>query len=227
MDVVYIYIYIYIVSGVPWLMTTGSGLDDWIYWYFFKLQLIKTAHNQWLSLASFLTWLRVSSLLPWLTWFWFTSRPLLQLPLSAGLTLHTWTLKSLTTDLRLTPSSLHSRFYNPASIHENVHCLCVPMEIIRCLRVSVELMLIPLTWKARFVPSRSPRVLIPIETCVSEPLSSSGLFNLPGVMSQNYIWEWKILVRKPERKKPLGDLSVNGRTILVWILNKQGMNVYV
>jgi hypothetical protein len=33
------------VSGVPWLIITDSGLDDWIYWYFFT---ITRAHNQWL-----------------------------------------------------------------------------------------------------------------------------------------------------------------------------------
>jgi hypothetical protein len=42
-------------------------------------------------------------------------------------------------------------------------------------------------------------------------------------MSQYYIWRWEILVGKPEGKKPLGGLSVNGRTMLVWILNKQGI----
>jgi hypothetical protein len=43
------------VSGVPWLIITGSGLDDWIYWYFYYnytyLQSIITAHNRWLSKA--------------------------------------------------------------------------------------------------------------------------------------------------------------------------------
>jgi hypothetical protein len=35
------------VSGVPWRIITGSGLDDWIYWRL-VLQSITTAHNEWL-----------------------------------------------------------------------------------------------------------------------------------------------------------------------------------
>jgi hypothetical protein len=27
------------VSGVPWLIITGSGLDDWIYWHFFTITI--------------------------------------------------------------------------------------------------------------------------------------------------------------------------------------------
>jgi hypothetical protein len=45
--------YIYCnVSGVPWLIITGSGLDHWIYRHFYyncnQLQSM-TAHNRWLS----------------------------------------------------------------------------------------------------------------------------------------------------------------------------------
>jgi hypothetical protein len=36
------------VSGVPWIIITGSGLDDWIYWRL-PVQSIITAHSQWLS----------------------------------------------------------------------------------------------------------------------------------------------------------------------------------
>jgi hypothetical protein len=40
------------VSGVPWLIIAGYGLDDWIYWHFYYnytyLQSIITAHNRWL-----------------------------------------------------------------------------------------------------------------------------------------------------------------------------------
>jgi hypothetical protein len=32
----------------------------------------------------------------------------------------------------------------------------------------------------------------------------------------------KILVRKPEKKRPLGNLYINGRIILEWIINKLG-----
>jgi hypothetical protein len=36
-------------------------------------------------------------------------------------------------------------------------------------------------------------------------------------MSQYYIWRLEILFGKPEEKKPLGDLSVNGRPKLMSI----------
>jgi hypothetical protein len=66
-----------------------------------QLQPIITAHNQWLRLTPFLTGLRVYSLLLWLTWFWFTSHSFLQLSVVRWLTLHSWTLNCLTTELRL------------------------------------------------------------------------------------------------------------------------------
>jgi hypothetical protein len=47
-------------------------------------QLQQLTINDCLRLAPFLTGPRMSSLLLWLTWYWFTNRPLLQLPLSAG-----------------------------------------------------------------------------------------------------------------------------------------------
>jgi hypothetical protein len=40
------------VSGGPWLIITGFGLDDWMYWHFYcnysYLQSIITAQNRWL-----------------------------------------------------------------------------------------------------------------------------------------------------------------------------------
>jgi hypothetical protein len=39
------------ISGVPWLIITGSAFDDWIYWRLLLQSLlitITTAHNQWL-----------------------------------------------------------------------------------------------------------------------------------------------------------------------------------
>jgi hypothetical protein len=36
-----------LVSRVPWLVMTGCGLDDWIYWHLL-LQSLITAHNRWL-----------------------------------------------------------------------------------------------------------------------------------------------------------------------------------
>jgi hypothetical protein len=47
-------------------------------------QLLQLTIDDCLRLVPFLTGLRVSSLPLWLTWFWFTNRSLLQLPLSAG-----------------------------------------------------------------------------------------------------------------------------------------------
>jgi hypothetical protein len=43
------------VSGVPWRIITGSGLDDWIYWRCYYnytyLQSLKIAHNRWVPKA--------------------------------------------------------------------------------------------------------------------------------------------------------------------------------
>jgi hypothetical protein len=71
------------VSGVPWLLITGSGLDDWMHWHNYN-QLYQITINDCLRLVPFLTGIRVCSLLLWLTWFWFRNRSLLQHPLSAG-----------------------------------------------------------------------------------------------------------------------------------------------
>jgi hypothetical protein len=80
------------VSRVRGSVTNNNGF--WIGWLDLlqtSLQLFLTAinYNSSQTMAVFktrsiLTGLRVSSLLLWLTWFWFTSRSLLQLPLSAG-----------------------------------------------------------------------------------------------------------------------------------------------
>jgi hypothetical protein len=58
------------VSGVPWLIIAGSGLDNWIYWRLLLQSLLITITtliiNNCLRLAPFLTKPRVSSLLLWL-----------------------------------------------------------------------------------------------------------------------------------------------------------------
>jgi hypothetical protein len=99
------------VSWVPWRIITGSGLDDWIYWHccysHSQLQSIITSHSQWLSEACLMPyWTKSVFSSAWLTWFWFTNRSLLQLPLSAGQhsTAEQWTLSRMN----------HSRtpFYN-------------------------------------------------------------------------------------------------------------------
>jgi hypothetical protein len=53
------------VSGLTWLITTGSGLDDWIYWHFYYNynQLIQLTMDDTLRFAPFPTGLRASSLL--------------------------------------------------------------------------------------------------------------------------------------------------------------------
>jgi hypothetical protein len=82
------------VSGVPWLIITGSVLDDWIYWCLLLQSLLITINYNnsqsiycW-GLAPFRIGERLYSLLVflllWLTWFWLTGRSLIQLPLSAG-----------------------------------------------------------------------------------------------------------------------------------------------
>jgi hypothetical protein len=58
------------------------------------------------------------------------------------------------------------------------------MENVCCLHETMEPLLILFTWKSRSVPSRSARIRISIEKCVSDPLSSNGTFRLSGVMSQ-------------------------------------------
>jgi hypothetical protein len=50
-------------NGYSWLLITGSGWDDWMYWHFYY------NYNE-LQEITFLTGLRVSSLLLWLAWFW-------------------------------------------------------------------------------------------------------------------------------------------------------------
>jgi hypothetical protein len=73
-------------------------------------------------------------------------------------------------------SALHCSLYSLARIHGK--CLLFARIHGKCL-------LIPLILKARSVPNRSPRIRISIER-VSKTLSSNGLFQLSGVMSQYY-----------------------------------------
>jgi hypothetical protein len=73
----------YHVSGVPWLIITDLDRMIGFIATFFTITINWLTISDYLTLATFLTGLRVSSLLLWLTWFC-TNRPLLQLPLSAG-----------------------------------------------------------------------------------------------------------------------------------------------
>jgi hypothetical protein len=70
--------------SVPWLIITGSGLDDLIYWrLLYNYNQYNSSQTMTVWLDPILTGLRVPSLPLWLTWFWFTNRSL-QLPFSAG-----------------------------------------------------------------------------------------------------------------------------------------------
>jgi hypothetical protein len=76
------------VSGVPWIVITGSGLDDCIYWHLplqSLVQSITTAHNRWLpntrSISSWTTSVFSSVVTDCSS---FTIWSPLQLPLSAG-----------------------------------------------------------------------------------------------------------------------------------------------
>jgi hypothetical protein len=75
------------VSGVPWRIITGYGLDDSISWQLLLQSLIITINyknSQSIFSRTLPTWLprtrsvqRLTSLLLWLTWLWFTSHSLL------------------------------------------------------------------------------------------------------------------------------------------------------
>jgi hypothetical protein len=87
-------------EGFVWLIITGSGLDHWIYWHFDYnySQLWELTINGCLRLAPFLR--NVFS-------FTVTDLVLIYESVTSSssvvrlLTLHNWTLNSLTTDLRL------------------------------------------------------------------------------------------------------------------------------
>jgi hypothetical protein len=69
-------------SEFAWLITVGSGLDDCIYWHFFTITIncdSSQSTTVYDSLHSLLNYECLPS--AWLTWFRFTSRPLLPLPL--------------------------------------------------------------------------------------------------------------------------------------------------
>jgi hypothetical protein len=85
-------------SGLPWLIMTGSGLDDWIYWCLLLQSLlitITTAHNQWLP--------KIRSIPCWTT-FAVADLVLIYESVTSSasvvlcLTLHSWTLNTLTNE---------------------------------------------------------------------------------------------------------------------------------
>jgi hypothetical protein len=133
--------------------------------------IIQLTINYCLRFAPIFTGLRVSSLPLWLTWFWFTNRSLLLLRLPWKMTV-----------LRMNRSSLHGSIYSLASIHGKCLLLArIHGKYLLLPRIHGNWVLIPLTRKERSVLSRFPRIRISIETCVSELLSSNGLFWLSGV----------------------------------------------
>jgi hypothetical protein len=104
----------------------------------------------------------------------------------------------------LNQSSAHTHSYSLARIPRKClllarilgKCLLLARILGKCLllaRIHGGCLLITLTWKARSVPSQSPRIRISIETCVSEPLPSNGLFRLSGATShydRTRRWKW-------------------------------------
>jgi hypothetical protein len=76
-----------------WLIITGSRLDDWIYWHSLQLQLIITAHNQWLLKTrsnSYWTTSVFTSAVTDLVLIYETVTP--SASVVRWLTLHSWTL---------------------------------------------------------------------------------------------------------------------------------------
>jgi hypothetical protein len=90
-------------SGVPWRIITGSGLDYWIYWHFYyndsKLQV--TAHNWRLPKTRSIPSWTTSVFSSIMTGFWYASRPLFQLPSTLWLTLHSWNSLRMRISVRL------------------------------------------------------------------------------------------------------------------------------
>jgi hypothetical protein len=83
-----------------------------------QLQPIITAHNQWLSKTRSVPYWTTSVFSSAVTHLVLIYESVTSSAFAVRwLTLHSWALKSLTTELRLNQSSLHSHFYNLACIH--------------------------------------------------------------------------------------------------------------
>jgi hypothetical protein len=166
------------VSGVPWLKTTDSGLDDWIYCTSLQLQPIITAHNQWLS--------KTRSIPSWTTrGFCSTVTDLVLIYESATsstfivrwLTLHSWTMNSLTTELRPTaPFRMNSELTIITLGRNEYVTMSYSSYVILFLSVAA------VTCVSKPLASNGLFRLVTTETCVSEPLASNGLFCFSGVI---------------------------------------------
>jgi hypothetical protein len=170
-------------EGLAWLIITGSGLDDWIYWHFDysynQLQSILAAHN-WLLSKTFSIpyWLRVPSL-PTVT----DLVPIYESVTSSAsvvrwLTLHSWTLNSLTNaDWRLTYESWKNEIMNALVFFNSGRTAERPSP--RTVRVLLCYSVYPLlrnVYQSLDNVLISTSVLIATKCPYSEPLSSSGLF---------------------------------------------------
>jgi hypothetical protein len=141
----------------------GSGLDDYIYWHFFQLQSIMTAHNQWLSTTRSIP-------------YWTTS-----------------VFSSIVTnsERRISWTELTSRRTEYKSPCLTVPLL-FPVSSVATKRVSIPWQRLEFSKRVRcrenmftelLLSSRLFRLAI-TETCVSGPLANNGLFRLSGVMPQ-------------------------------------------
>jgi hypothetical protein len=100
-------------------------------------QLYQLRIHDCLRLAPFLAGLWVSAFPPRLTWFWFTNLTYLA-SVVRWLTLHSWIMNSLTTELLLPRSSLHGSLYRPWRMLSRKHAYrtVVCQWIIPCLFVA-------------------------------------------------------------------------------------------
>jgi hypothetical protein len=175
-------------SGVPWLIITGSGLDDWIYYHFFTITL---NYNQWLP--------KTRSTPYWTTSVFSSTVSDLVLiyesvTSSASVvhwTLHSWALNSITND-----GSLANELW--ALLRRNGRTLesitCPPFITLRRTEyrspsqtVSLLFFVYPFLRNVRQFRSNaliSTSVSVAADKRFSEPFSSNGLFRLSGVMSQ-------------------------------------------
>jgi hypothetical protein len=111
------------VSRFPWLIMTGFGLHDWIYWhcYYNQLQSLITAHNQWLSKTRSIPYWTTSVFSSTTTAFYFVLRVLPTCSLE-------WILSSVLTY----PPSITSREPHRTHRLQGFHYCCSYMHCAGC-----------------------------------------------------------------------------------------------
>jgi hypothetical protein len=153
-----------------WLITTGSGLDDWILWHFDYNynQLYQIKINDCLTLAPFLTRLRVPShLLDWLGsdlrighFFGFIC-PLANTPqLITELFYECQIIDSFTNEFSWTELTSRRTVYRPPSPTVRVFILFYPLPR-ECV------------FGEPLASNRLPRLFVAAGTCFTKPLSSN------------------------------------------------------